>query len=189
MIQFSQRKIPMQQTAFRPTFVEIGLKTIIVHTLTYFLLGLLASTFFSYATLYAETSLNLLMRPTSDPLVMAGPLLQPIRGLLFGVVFYLLRDVILKKNGWLVLWAVLLIVGILSTFGPTPGSLEGMVYTILPIRVQLLGLPEVVLQSLLLSVLSVYWIKHPEKKWLNWVMGVLFFIVLLLPTLGLIMGQ
>jgi hypothetical protein len=179
----------MQLTAPRPSLVEIVLKTVVVQTVTYFILGLLASSIFSYAALYAETSLKLFMRQTSDPWVRAGVLFQPLRGILFGVVFYLLRDVIFKKNGWLVLWLVLLIVGILSTFGPTPGSIEGMIYTILPMRIHLLGLPEVVLQSLLLSVLSVFWIKHPEKKWLNWIMGVLFFLVLLLPMLGLIFGQ
>jgi hypothetical protein len=179
----------MQQTAARPTFVDIGLKTVVVHTLTYFFMGLVASTFFSYAALFTQTSLGLLMRPTTDPMVMAGPLFQPIRGILFGVVFYLLRDVVFKKNGWLVLWLVLLIVGILSAFGPTPGSLEEMVYTALPMQLHLIGLPEVVLQSLLLSVLTVYWVRHPEKKWMSWVLGALFFIVLLLPALGLLVSQ
>lgn len=180
----------MQQTQARPTFLEIGLKTIVAHTVTYFIMGLLASTLLSYGALYAGTSLNQLMRQVSDPLVMAGPLFQPIRGALFGVVFYLLREIIFnQRRGWLILWAVLLIVGILGTFGPTPGSLEGMIYTILPLWIHLRGLPEVVLQSLVLSVLVVYWVDHPEKKWLNWLLGAAFFIVLLLPALGLLLGQ
>jgi hypothetical protein len=29
------------------------------------------------------------------------------------------------------------------------------------------------------------WIRHP-KKWLNWVLGVIFFLIILLPALGLI---
>lgn len=180
----------MQQSATRPTFLEIGLKTVVVHTLTYFIMGLIFSTLLSYATLYAGESLSQYMRQTSEPLVMAGPLFQPIRGVLFGIVFYLLRETVFqKKRGWLVLWAVLLIVGILSTFGPTPGSLEGMVYTILPLSVHLRSLPETILQSLALAFLTVYWVNHPGKKWLTWVMGVLFFIVLLLPALGLLLGQ
>ena len=32
------------------------------------------------------------MRPPSDPLVMAGPLYQSIRGLLLGVLLYFLRE-------------------------------------------------------------------------------------------------
>ena len=107
-------------------------------------MGLLASLIFDYGRLYAETGLNLLMRQTSENMVMAGPLFQPIRGFLFGIVFFLLRDILFKrKNGWLVMWIVLVVVGIFSPFGPTPGSIEGMIYTIIPIGIKLTGLPEV----------------------------------------------
>ena len=174
----------------RPTIVEVILKTIVTHTATYFIMGLLASTFFEYGRLYAETSLNLLMRQTSEPLVMAGPLFQPIRGALFGVVFFLLRDMLFgRKNGWLVMWITLVVIGILSPFGPSPGSIEGMIYTTLPLELHLTGLPEVLLQALILSVLLFYWVNHPQKKWLTWVMGIVFVLMLLLPTLGLLVGQ
>jgi hypothetical protein len=174
----------------RPTIIEVISKTIVTHTVTYFIMGLIASTVFEYGRLYAETSLNLLMRQTSDPLVMAGPLFQPIRGALFGIVFFLLRDTLFgKKNGWLVMWITLVVVGILSPFGPSPGSIEGMIYTTLPMELHLMGLPEVLLQALILSALLFYWVNHPQKKWLNWVMGIVFILMLLLPTLGLLVGQ
>ena len=174
----------------RPNAIEVITKAIATHTVSYFIMGLLASTVFDYSALYAETSLNLLMRPTSHPLVMAGPLFQPIRGALFGVVFFMLRDILFgRKYGWLTMWVLLLVVGIISPFGPTPGSIEGMIYTIVPAGIQLKGLPEVLLQSLLLSVVLVYWVNHPEKRWLNWIMGIAFFLVILMPALGLLMGQ
>ena len=174
----------------RPTITGVIIKAIITHTVTYFIVGLLASTLLNYGRMYAETSLNLLMRQTSEPLVMAGPLFQPIRGLLFGIVFFLLRSVLFgREGGWLVMWIVLVVIGIISPFGPTPGSIEGMIYTILPIGIQLKGLIEILLQSLLLSGVLVYWVHHPNKKWLNWVMGIAFFLVMLLPMLGLLMGQ
>jgi hypothetical protein len=182
-----QRRQTMDQS--RPTVIEVIIKASVTHTITYFVMGLLAFTIFDYGHLYAETSLNLLMRQTSEPLVMAGPLFQPIRGILFGIVFFLLRDILFgRKNGWLVLWIVLVVVGIISPFGPTPGSIEGMIYTIVPLGIQLVGLPEVILQALILSVVLVYWVNHPEKKWLNWVMGIAFVLVMLLPTLGLLVG-
>ena len=120
---------------------------------------------------------------------MAGPLFQPIRGLLFAIAFYPLRTVLFgRKNGWLAMWLVLVMVGILSTFGPSPGSVEGMIYTVFPIRLQFFGMSEVLLQSLLLSVILCHWVNQPEKRWLNWGLGMAFVFVLLLPTLGLLLG-
>ncbi len=171
------------------SFWNIILKTVVTHTITYFLMGLLALFIFDYATLYAETSLSLFMRQTSHPLVMAGPLFQPLRGFLFGVVFFLLREVFFdKKYGWLVMWVMLVIVGILSPFGPSPGSIEGMIYTVLPLPVHMIGQIEVYLQSLLLSIVVFYWVNHPAEKWLTWLLSAVFFLVLLLPTLGLLVG-
>jgi len=174
----------------RPTLYQTLIKTIATHTVTYFIMGLLASALFNYAGFFANSSLNLMMRQTNDPWVMAGPLFQPIRGILFGIVFYLLREPFFgKKNGWLVMWFTLVIVGIIGTFGPTPGSIEGMLYTVFPLWVHLKGLPEVLLQSLFLSLILYYWVNHPQKKWLNWVMGVTFVILMSLPILGLLVGN
>ena len=170
------------------TFGGITLKTIVTHTVTYFLMGLLAFFIFDYTTQYSETSLNLLMRPTTEPIVMAGPLFQPIRGFLFGIAFYLLREVFFgKKLGWLTMWIVLVIIGILSPFGPAPGSIEGMIFTVLPLSSHMMGQLEVYLQSFLLSIIMFYWVNHPEKKWLTWVLIAAFCLVLFLPTLGLLM--
>lgn len=62
-----------------------------------------------------------------------------------------------------------------------------MIYTLIPISDQLTGLLEVVPQPLLLSVALYYWVNHPEKRWLNWVMGIVVLLMLLLPALGLLM--
>lgn len=169
------------------TSVEIVVKTIVTHTVTYFVVGLLAFVALDYPHLYADSSLALLMRPTTDAIVMAGPLFQPIRGLLFGLVFSSLRGPFFgQKTGWLLMWAVLVAIGILGTFGPTPGSLEGMIYTVLPFRLHLIGLPETLLQSFLFSFVVFYWVNNPRKRGLTWTMGSLFFLVLLLPMLGLL---
>lgn len=174
----------------RLTFWGITLRTIVVHTITYFIVGLFAFTILDYSARFAEAGLSSFMRPTDNPLVMAGPLFQPIRGILFGLVFYLLRDVFFgRKNGWLTMWIVLVIVGIFSTFGPSPGSVEGLVYTTVPVSRQLVGLIEVLVQSLLLSFVLFYWVNHPEKRWLTWMLVVGFIIVLVLPALGLLVGQ
>jgi hypothetical protein len=118
---------------------------------------------------------------------MAGPLFQPVRGIIFALAFYPLRSVLFsERRGWLILWWLLLALGVLSTFGPAPGSVEGMIYTIIPPLTQMRGLWEVLLQSFLLSFLLFYWVKHPEKRWLSWTMGSAFCIVIAFPLLGLL---
>jgi hypothetical protein len=152
--------------------------------------GILAFTVFDYTARFADPALSTLMRQTDDPLVAAGPLFQPVRGFLFGVVFYLLRDVLFRgRDGWLRMWIMLVFVGIFSTFGPAPGSVEGLIYTTLPVRGQLVGLVEVLLQSLLLSTVTYAWVRSRNRRWINWVMGILFFVTLLLPALGLLLTQ
>lgn len=158
-----------------------------VHTVTYFLMGVLALGLFNYAELYARPDMAGLMRQTTHPLVMAGPLFQPLRGFVFALAIYPLREIVFARtHGWLVLWWVLVALGIVSTFGPAPGSIEGLIYTVIPVPHQLLGLVEVVCQALLLAVGVVYWVRHPEKPWLNWLMTLAFAVVILLPLAGLL---
>jgi len=176
----------MQQR--RPTFWGITLKAIVAHTVTYTAVGLVAFTLFDYSARFADSTMSAFMRQTSDPLVTAGPLFQPIRGLLLGIVFYLLREVLFRgRDGWLRMWIMLVFVGIFSTFGPAPGSIEGFIYTTVPLKGQLAGLSEVLLQSLLLSVVTYRWVTARNKRLLSWVLGVLFFVVLFLPALGLLL--
>jgi len=173
----------------RYSFWLISVKTIVVHTVTYFITGLLAFVFLDYADRFADPAIRVLMRQVDDPLVTAGPMLQPLRGILFGLVFYLLQSEFFEQDkGWLVMWVSLVVLGIFSTFGPTPGSIEGLIYTNIPVKFQLLGLIEVILQALLFSALLFWWVKYPEKKWLNWVMGLAFLLVLLMSSLGVVMG-
>lgn len=170
----------------KPGFLELTLKTSVAHFVTYFLMGLLASTFLGYAERFARPEMACWMRQLDDPLVMAGPLFQLIRGVIFALAFYPLREILFGKRGWLVMAWLLVALGIFSTFGPTPGSVEGMVYTVIPVRSQLLGWLEVVPQAFLLSALLFYWVRHPEKRWLNWVLGIASALMVLMLILGLL---
>lgn len=173
----------------RPGLIGLSVKTIVVHTVTYMLMGILASTFMHYQQEYALPWMACWIRQFDDPIIMAGPLFQPIRGFVFALALYPLREILFgRKNGWLVLWWLLAALGILSTFGPAPGSIEGMIYTVIPLATQLRGWLEVVPQALLLSAGLCYWVNHQEKKWLNRVWGIVFIIALLLPVLGLLTG-
>jgi hypothetical protein len=171
-----------------PTLRGLVARTAVVHTLTYFAVGLLAFTVFDYSRRFAEPGLREYMRQTDHPLVMAGVLFQPIRGALFGIVFYLLRDVLFRRRGWWVTWVSLVVIGIVSPFGPAPGSIEGLIYTKVSIGALWGGLVEVVVQSFLLSTLLFYWVNHPRKRWLSGLLIVLFIVALALPALGLLSG-
>jgi hypothetical protein len=169
----------------QPTLGVLIVKTSVAHTLTYFLMGILAFNLLDYANAYVTGPLAGFMRPTDSPWVAAGPALQPIRGLIFALAFFPLREVFFgKKNGWLILWWTLVALGILSTFGPAPASVEGMIYTLVPTNIT--SYVEVVPQALLFSGLLYYWVNHPEKKWMNWLLGVFFALVLLMSILGVL---
>jgi hypothetical protein len=173
----------------RLRFSVLTAKTVVAHTITYFVAGALAYKLGGYAKTFSQPPLSYLMRPTSDRLVMAGPLFQPIRGLIFASAFYPLRNVLFARHrGWLTLWWLLLALGVLSTFGPAAGSVEGLVYTVIPARAQILGLWEVILQSFLFAMILVYWVKHPGQRWLDWTLGVVFTILVILIVLGLVVG-
>jgi hypothetical protein len=173
----------------QPGFYTLAVKTAVVHTVTYFAMGVLASTLLDYASALARPEMACWMRQINDPALMAGPLFQPIRGLLFAMVIFPLREIIFaRRRGSLLLGWLLVALGILGTFGPAPGSLEGLVYTVIPIRDQLTGYLEVVPQACLLAFGLVYWVKHPEKRWISWFMGLAFAAVTGLTVLGLVGG-
>jgi hypothetical protein len=169
-------------------FPGLAARTIVCHSLTYLLMGALAAHFLNYAAQMARPESG--MRSFTSPWVMAGPLLQPIRGLIFALVFYPLRTCLFgRKYGWLLMFWMLVGLGMLSTFGPASGSVEGMIYTPVPILSQLRGWIEVVPQALLLSALLCYWVNHSDKRWLNWLLGIVFFVAMALPVLGLLVRR
>jgi hypothetical protein len=163
------------------------LKSAVLHTVTYFLAGLVAANVFNYEGLFAIPSMAGFMRPYEDVWVMLGPLFQPLRGILFALALYpLWGSLFNRKYGWLVIWWLLVAIGILSTYGPTPGSIEGLLYTQVPLAAHLRGLPEVLVQSFVYSLVLFFWINHPEKRWLTWMLVIMFFILMTFPILGLL---
>jgi len=169
------------------SFSSIVIKTTLVHTVTYFLIGLLSFLFLDYSARYTDPAVAVALRQIDHPLVTAGPLFQVLRGFLFGFAFYALRDVIFPKpRGWLTLWLVLLIVGIFSPFSSAPGSIEGVVYSTLPMWFHIISLPELIIQSFLLAFLTHHVVNHPEKRWLSILFGILFGIIVLLALLGIL---
>jgi hypothetical protein len=179
--------MPYERAISRLTLSNLTVKAVVVHTVTYFVAGLLAYTLGDYEKTFSQPPLSHIMRPTSDPWVMAGPLFQPVRGIIFALALYPFKNVLFAQSrGWLTLWWLLIALGVLSTFAAAPASVEGMIYTTIPPLVQIRGVWEVLLQSALLSGILFHWVRHPEKRWLSWTLGVAFCATMLLPLLGLL---
>ncbi|MEN8172881.1 MAG: hypothetical protein ABFS03_08370, partial [Chloroflexota bacterium] len=63
------------------------------------------------------------------------------------------------------------------------------IYTTLPFAEHFPGWLEVMTQAFLLSLITFYWVRNSDKKWISWVMSILFVILLILPIMGLVFGS
>lgn len=170
-------------------FVRFFARVTAAHTVTYFVAGMLAFFLLDYAAVFQSEHFACWMRPTTSKWVALGPGLQWIRGLVFAAALYPFRHVFLEgARGWLKLWGLLLGLGILSTYGPSPGSVEGLIYTTIPPLAQLGGLSEVVGQSLAFSVLLVAWHRRPGRAW-GIVLYTLTVLVILMSVAGFLAAQ
>jgi hypothetical protein len=139
-------------------FLIFAGKIILVHTITYFVFGLIMSNLFDYGRIFQQEVIRDFMRPIGSSAAFLGPLLQPIRGFLFAMALWPLRETIMgHKRGWLILWGILVVFGILGTPAAAPSSLEGVIYSKLPLWYHLIGLPEMLLQTLTFSLILVGW--------------------------------
>ena len=72
-----------------------------------------------------------------------------------------------KKNGWLIIWVIILILGVFNTPATAPCSIEYFIYcepVSGTIKVAFGGLIEILIQTFLFSIVSFYAIKHGEKR-------------------------
>jgi hypothetical protein len=110
-------------------------------------------------------------------------MLQIFRGLIFSIALWFFKEQFLHKTyGWLKLWGLIIALSVLSTTGPSPGSIEGMIYTKIPLKTQLSGYIEVLPQTLLFSWVVFYWYEKPKKLW-NILSIILVSIITILSTL------
>lgn len=139
-------------------FWGFALRVIIAHTATYFVFGIIMSNVFNYGEVFQREIIRDFMLPIDQHNVLLGPFLQPVRGLIFAIGLWPIRGVLIEnKRGWLILWGLLVTLGILSTPAAAPASIEGVLYTRLPLWYHLMGLPEITLQTLVFSIWLVWW--------------------------------
>ena len=163
----------------------------LVHFLSYslvgalfFALGLNVIVFYESNPDPAMQGYQEIFRATDSVLVTAGPLFNIIRGLLFGLVLYPFRDTLItRKWGWAYLWALFLVLALFSTIGPGPGSIEGLIYTHVPLRHHLLTPWEGVLQTLAFSVVLIWWEKSTSKR-----LSLILVLISIMLLAGIVMG-
>ena len=105
--------------------IKFVAKATITHVVTYMFCGVIAMALFNYYK-HVET---IGMKSTDEINMLLLLFGQLVRGVLFGIVIWWIRDSIIgKKLAWLKLWAILVIVGIIGVYAPAPGSIEGIIY-------------------------------------------------------------
>lgn len=134
----------------------------VIHVVTYFVVGIVAAIAIDYASLFEQPVIRDYMRPFGSVSLLIGPVVQILRGVIFGLVLLPFREAIARRSGWLRLWLLLVGIGVLSTFAAAPSSIEGLVYTKVPLWYHAIGLPEMLVQSLLFSVLVALYLRYPK---------------------------
>ena len=163
-------------------------KVLSLHMTTYFAVGAVASLVFHYQSLWNSPEFSCLMRSFDSPWVAAGPSLQFARGFLFAAVLYpimgFFRD---HRCGGYLLWSLFLGLSIFGQVGPSPGSLEGIIYSKLPLSGHLSTMPEVIIQTLLFSTGLVAWCRRP-LRWMSIATAIGVALVLCTGILGFIVA-
>lgn len=145
-------------------FLGFTLRVIIAHMVTYFVFGMVMANVFDYAGIFQMPVIRDYMIPMDEHNIILGPFMQPVRGLIFAIGLWPLRGFLIeKKRGWLTLWGLLVTIGILSTPAASPGSVEGVLYTKLPMWYHWIGYPEIGLQTLTFSIWLVWWERQTVK--------------------------
>ena len=157
--------------------------------ITYFIMGIIAVSILDYKAAFENPPFSYLMKPVDSSWVAMGPVLQVIRGLVFPMALWFFKGNFLYiRYGWLRLWGLIFGLSVLSTVGPAPGSIEGFIYTKIPVISQLKGYVEVLPQTLVFSLLVFYWYEKPRKLW-NVLSIILVIIIIILSALGLMASK
>jgi hypothetical protein len=130
----------------------------IAHVLVYLIVGLIFMALVNYREAFEAFDQFSNYRSLDSPIVRAAVLLQILRGLMIGLILYPFRERIIESQlGWLMLFSLLFGLTCLGAINASPGSIEGMIYTKMSLEEHLVGYPEVILQSLGISVIFWKW--------------------------------
>jgi len=158
------------------------------HTIAYFFAGIFAMQFLNYGELF-ETVFSAFMRPTTDPIIYLGSSLQIIRGILKALFLLPLRKAFFEeKYGLLKLGAITIGLSYLFTVGPGIGSFEGFIFTTIPVRYQLVGLPEVLVWvALFIGILHISQ-KYAHKRIIT-ILAIIIIVFIVFTSVGSFLYQ
>ncbi len=134
----------------------------VIHVVTYLLAGLVFSNLLDYRAAFEQPVIRDYMVEFGSTALYVGPIVQVVRGVLFGLVLLPFRRSLDTRLGWLWLWLLVVVIGIVSTPAASPSSLEGLVYSQIPLWYHLFGLPEILVQTLVFSVLVWALVRFPQ---------------------------
>lgn len=160
--------------------------------ITYLICGMIFSTLFHYDELFRLGNTQYFMREFGGTSSMIGPAIQIVRGILLGIVLWVIKDAYWgKPYAWLRVWVLLVGIGIICTPGPAPCSLEGIIYTQLPMEVHIKGAPEIWVQTLLFSIWITKDIKIKKEVKISIIVTVMACVFYILGgvLLSLVLGQ
>ncbi|MDE7140325.1 MAG: hypothetical protein K2O09_06195, partial [Treponemataceae bacterium] len=134
--------------------ISFVLKVTAAYVATYLVCGLIFARLFDYESLFAMGDMRYFMRDAYGTSGVIGPFVQVLRGAIIGCILLILKDTVLnKKLGWLYLWILFAGLGIVCAPAAAPVSIEGIVYSRLPLEFHLKTAPELLVQTLLFSLL------------------------------------
>ena len=137
----------------------------LVHCMTYFVCGMIFSNLLNYSWWWKQPVVCDYFRDYGGTANALGPFVQIIRGLLFAFILLPFREFFKgKKYGYLYLWLLYLGIGIIGPMSSAPSSIEGVVYSKLPLAFHFIGLPEVMSQTFFFSFLVCRYINQADEK-------------------------
>jgi len=137
----------------------------LTHVITYLVCGLIFMNLMGYENEFLSNDSFMHFRPLDSPIVQAAVLFQFIRGGMFASILYPFRERIIgSRFGWIMLFAVIWGMTCLGAVNTASGSIEGFIYTEVSLKSHLIGMPEVISQALLFSVLFWLWERRSEDN-------------------------
>jgi hypothetical protein len=133
--------------------IKFIIKVMIAHFISYLICGFVFANLFNYKELFELGNVQYYMKDAYGNSSLIGPFVQILRGGIIGAILLILKDNVLqKKHSWLYLWIIFAGLGIICTPAASPVSIEGIVYSQLPLEFHLKTAPEIFTQTLLFSV-------------------------------------